>query len=68
MLCPFSTGLHPFVGVEEEGLNIMQHFLHCDRRGATSMITGVNLTYVSKHAMGRLHERGYDLTAIGAYR
>ena len=62
----FSAGLHPFKNVDEEGLSILQHVIYCDRRCRATLIGGCDLAYVSLHAMRRLHERGYDLTAVQA--
>jgi hypothetical protein len=62
----FSAGLHPFKNVDEEGLSILQHVIYCDRRCRSNLIAGYDLAYVSLHAMRRLHERDYDLTAVQA--
>ena len=64
LLCfaTFNAGRHPLVGVEEEGINIMQHLIECDRNGHSRLICDVDLAYVSKHAIGRLHERECDLS------
>jgi hypothetical protein len=59
----FDPGLHPLQGVDEEGLNIIQHLVDCDRNNGGNMISNVNIAYVSKHAMSRLHERGENITA-----
>lgn len=61
----FSAGEHPLLGVDEEGLNITQHLIRCGRAGSAHLISDVPLSYVSKHAMGRLHERDRDLTSGG---
>jgi hypothetical protein len=53
----YSAGKHPFVGVTEEGVNILCHTIQCNRRGQAKLRTH-NFAYVSKHALGRLHERG----------
>jgi hypothetical protein len=58
----FNAGNHPLVGVEEEGINVMQHQIRCDRNGRSHLISDVDLAYVSKHAIGRLHERECELT------
>ena len=64
LLCfaTFNAGRHPLVGVEEEGINIMQHLIECDRNGHSRLIYDVDLAYVSKHAIGRMHERECDLS------
>ena len=63
----FRAGLHPLIGVDEDGIHITQHLIRCERRGKSSLISDINLAYASKHAIGRLHEREYDdLTSGGA--
>jgi hypothetical protein len=62
----FSAGLHPLIGVAEEGINITQHLIRCDRNGSASLISDLNLAYISKHAIARLHGRELDLTGDGA--
>ncbi len=62
----FSAGSHPLKGVDEEGLLIMQHAIMTARAGA-DLRAGTILTYVSKHAMSRLHERNHCLTAGAAF-
>jgi hypothetical protein len=62
----FSAGQHPLIGVDEEGINIVQHFVSCERGGSAKLISDLNLAYISKHAIGRLHERELDLTNDGA--
>jgi hypothetical protein len=61
----FSAGRHP-LGLDEEGLRVLQHVVSCTRHGAT-LLADVALAYVSKHAMARLHERDYRLTAGVAF-
>jgi hypothetical protein len=63
----FDPGLHPLQGVHEEGLNIMQHLVDCDRNNRGKMISNVNIAYVSKHAMSRLHERGTNIDSNDAF-
>jgi hypothetical protein len=58
----FNASKHPLVGVEEEGIGIRQHLIRCDRNGRCDLICDVDLAYVSKHAIARLHERECDLT------
>jgi hypothetical protein len=62
----FSAGLHPFIGVDEEGVTIHQHSIWCDRRCNVEMLNGIDLSHVSKHAISRMHERGHGLTASHA--
>jgi hypothetical protein len=52
-----SAGQHPFRGASEEGVNIMAHAIHSQRDGTSSGFSDVDIAYVSKHAIGRLHER-----------
>ena len=58
----FNASKHPLMGVEEEGIGIRQHLIRCDRNGRCDLICDVDLAYVSKHAIARLHERECDLT------
>lgn len=62
----FNAGKHPLVGVNEEGINIMQHRIRCDRHGGSHMFSNIDLAYISKHALARLHEREGDLTRDNA--
>jgi hypothetical protein len=66
MFATLSAGEHPLVGIEEEGVNIRQHFVMSQRNGAISAMSGTDIAYVSRHAIGRLHERGCDLTDMKA--
>jgi hypothetical protein len=52
-----SAGQHPFLGACEEGVNIMAHAIRIQRDGCSSGFSDVDIAYVSKHAIGRLHER-----------
>lgn len=61
-LATFSAGMHPLQGVDEEGVRIVLHMLDCERNGSVDLRYGIDLAYVCKHAIGRLHERGFDLT------
>ena len=61
----FTVDLHPFIGVDEQGIKIMQHFGRCDRNGSSRLISDIDLAYVSRHAIGRLHEREHNLTSDG---
>lgn len=63
----FSAGRHPFQVVEEEGLSVALHVIDCRRDGRMQLVGGIPLAYVSKHAIGRLHERGCNLTASDAH-
>jgi hypothetical protein len=56
-LATFNADKHPLVGVHEQGINILAHVIYCERSGVTSLISDVNLAYVSRHAFGRMHER-----------
>lgn len=58
----FNASRHRLVGVTEEGISIRQHLLSCDRNGRSHLISDTDFAYVSKHAIGRLHEREVDLT------
>jgi hypothetical protein len=62
----FNADLHPFVGVDEEGINITQRFIRCDRNGRALLLSDIDLAYISQHAIGRLHERELGLTPGGA--
>ena len=61
-LATMSAGYNPFLGVNEEGVNIVHHWLYSRRNGEAMMMAEINLAFVSAHALGRLHERGVDLT------
>ena len=61
----FAAAKHP-LGFDEEGLRILQHVMICQRSGV-SLTADTVLTYVSRHAMSRLHERDYRLTAGAAF-
>ena len=61
----FTVDLHPLVGVDEHGIKIMQHFVSCHRNGGARAVSDLDLAYVSKHAIGRLHERERHLTRNG---
>jgi hypothetical protein len=62
----FHAGRHP-LDLDEDGLHVLLHVLVCDRGGGARLLADVLLTYVSKHAMARLHERNYQLTAGSAF-
>jgi len=62
MFATLSAGEHPLVGIKEEGVNIVQHFIFSRRNGAISAMSGCDLAFISKHAIGRLHERGHNLS------
>jgi len=66
MFATLSAGEHPLAGIEEEGVNIRQHFVMSQRNGAISAMSGTDIAYISRHAIGRLHERGLDLTDMKA--
>lgn len=57
----FKAGHHPLVGVEEEGVSIVQHLILCTRNGA-KLLGNIELAHVSWHAIARLHQRGDGLT------
>jgi hypothetical protein len=57
-----SAGDHPLEGVTETGVNISQHRIICRRPGSCAVMADMNLAYISKHAIGRMHERGVKLT------
>ena len=61
MFATFSIGNHPDPAVEEEGLKIVLHIVRCSRNGHSRAV-GIPVAYVSKHAIGRLYERGCDIT------
>jgi hypothetical protein len=60
-LATMSAGFNPFLGVSEEGINIAHHVMYTRRNGEAFMHAEINLAFISKHAVGRLHERGVDL-------
>ena len=62
MLATMSAGQNPFAGVHEEGVNIAQHNIISHRNGDLRVLPDLSIAYVSKHAIGRLHERGHDLS------
>ncbi len=65
MFATFSAGWHP-LGLDEEGLRVLQHGIVCSRTHAT-LLADVVLAYVSRHAVSRLHERDHRLTAAAAF-
>jgi hypothetical protein len=62
LFATLSAGVHPLVGVEEEGVNIAHHYVMSRRNGAISASSGTDIAFISRHAIGRLHERGHSLT------
>jgi hypothetical protein len=60
VLATFRTGPHPDQNVKETGLAIVLHILSCTR-SAPSHVIGIPVAFFSKHAMSRLHQRGYDI-------
>jgi hypothetical protein len=44
----FTVDLHPLIGVDEQGVKIMQHFARCDRNSFASMVSDIDFGYVSK--------------------
>jgi hypothetical protein len=60
MFATFSTGNHPNPAVVEQGLTIELHILSCSRSHPARAI-GIPVSYISKHAMARLYERGHDI-------
>lgn len=61
MFATLSAGENPLMGIDEEGVNINQHYLYCQRGGNVLALCGSDLAFVSNHAIGRMHERGCDL-------
>jgi hypothetical protein len=57
-----TPGLHPFVGNGEKGVSTMLHVVRNHRNGDYHMLSDIDLTFVSGHALARMHERGCDLT------
>lgn len=66
MFAAMSAGENPFLGVDEEGVNITQYNIISQRNGDLYVLPDLDIAYVSKHAIGRLHERGHDLTNMKA--
>jgi hypothetical protein len=66
MFATLSAGEHPLVGVNEEGVNIVQHMVLSRRNGTITASSGADLAFISKHAIGRLHERGHNLSDMKA--
>lgn len=62
----FAPSRHPLKGVDEDGLSVLQHALLTGRSEAR-LQDGNVLTYISRHAVARLHERNYRLDAGAAY-
>lgn len=59
----YSVGDHPDTRVRETepGLNIVLHIITCSR-SHPRCVAGVPVAYICKHAVGRLFERGHDIT------
>jgi hypothetical protein len=66
MFATLSAGENPFLGVNEEGVNITTHNIISHRNGDLRVLPDMGIAYVSKHAIGRLHERGHDLDNMKA--
>lgn len=62
MFATLSAGENPFLGVDEEGVNVTQHNIISCRNGDLRVLPDMGIAYISKHAIGRLHERGHDLS------
>ena len=65
LLATLGVGEHPIQGVHEEGVNILHHFITSRRSGEVKACADLNLGYISKHALARMHERGLDMDADG---
>jgi hypothetical protein len=61
MLLTLSYGPHPDPRVKEEGLGIRVHVIQCSR-SRPRCACDIPVAYISRHAMNRLYERGYDIT------
>jgi hypothetical protein len=57
----FSYGNHPDARVREEGLTLSIHVVHCSR-AEPRCASGIPVTFISKHAISRLYERGHDIS------
>jgi len=66
MFATLSAGTNPFAGVHEEGVNITQHNIITHRNGDLRVLPDLSIAYVSKHAIGRLHQLGHDLSNMKA--
>lgn len=62
MFATMSAGENPFVGVDEEGVLVTKHMLVTRRNGSIRVLPDVCMAYISKHAVGRMHERGHNLS------
>jgi uncharacterized protein YbjQ (UPF0145 family) len=63
ILASLGVGEHPIQGVHEDGINILHHFIMSRRGGAVRACADLNLAYISKHALARMHERGLNMGA-----
>lgn len=66
IVATLGVGEHPLKGVNETGVNILHHYVITQRNGCMSALADVNLAYVSKHALARMHERGLNTTSADA--
>jgi len=65
ILATLGVGEHPIQGVNEDGINILHHFITSRRGGTVRACADLNLAYISKHALARMHERGLDMDTDG---
>jgi len=65
ILATLGVGEHPIQGVTEDGVNILHHFITSRRGGTVRACADLNLAYISKHALARMHERGLDMDTDG---
>lgn len=63
VLATLGVGEHPIQGVREDGINILHHFIMSRRGGEVRACADLNLAYISKHALARMHERGLNMDA-----
>lgn len=63
LLATLGVGEHPIQGVHEDGVNILHHFITSRRGGTVRACADLNLAYISKHALARMHERGLNMSA-----
>jgi hypothetical protein len=57
----FSYGNHPDARVREEGLTLSIHIIYCSR-ASPCCSSNIPVTFISKHAISRLYERGHDIS------
>ena len=61
-LATLTPTIHPFVGNGEDGVCILLHILRNYRNGDFHLLSEIDLAFISKHALARMHERGCDLS------